>query len=774
MTLRIGWLSPLTPASGVGTFSHAVTAQFPTNVGGEAIDLTLLYPDHAVLHHGDHRSVRIEDSDSFRNVLELFDLLVYNIGNNTEHHETIFRLLRTHPGVIVCHDYVYQHYLAARSMASGRSFASFAALLMKFGDEGAGSYLERSRITSRVGKIRYSPWDSDASAAQPMSEAILDLGSALVVHSRFAHKHAEKRFKGPILRLGMPHDQKTPPSGDTFEAWSQTVATKHKFHMIAFGHIQATKCLDLILEAMASSKMLRLKIRFTIVGFVGDFDYFRRLEELVATLGMRKIVHFETGVSDARLLEITSDADLFINLRRPNTEGSSASLIEQLDSGRPVVVLDSGCYAEIWSNAAVKLPVDAGAEEIKSALEQLLENPGNLPIIGNAGRAYARKWTCASYSQSIVDFILQHRDLLHRRGVLLGAGAKPRRANEDRDANWIANLAQARAAMRYLDRNILVLDPELIMRMNANDLCSYVAQVIFGIFNDPRLVRALGRFFVGREGRSVYWACAKFSLIVEAVFVNDEGARDRLAISGPCFDPEYWDVLESLPPPQYVSAATLTILGRSPTLHELALAGEVRSSDGSGKRRALIEIVQSASSNITTGAAKLKRWLEQPLEHDLGNELPAILRDLDCGVGSFEFREHVDLSGFFPQESDHAWSRGSRGFVALRLGPEVQRVEVAVRSVDADAEQPAVIRLSTGTTIAEIEVRTCEPHWIILDIPQHFARSDATTWLQLSTSRIGRPVGSPDTRVLGVCLLQLKIMTAPCNEVRTLMSPAEP
>ena len=196
MTLRIGWLSPLTPASGIGTFSHAITSKLPTRVDGEEIDLTLLYPDHAVLHHGSRRSIRIEDTDSFRNVLELFDLLVYNIGNNTEHHELIFRLLRTHPGIVVCHDYVYQHYLADRSMHNGRSFASFAALLMKFGDGDTGPYLARSRITSRLGKVRYSPWDSDASALQPMSEAILDLGSALVVHSRFARKHAEKRFEG--------------------------------------------------------------------------------------------------------------------------------------------------------------------------------------------------------------------------------------------------------------------------------------------------------------------------------------------------------------------------------------------------------------------------------------------------------------------------------------------------------------------------------------------------------------------------------------------------
>ena len=377
MTIRIGWMSPLTPASGIGTFSHAVASKLPKTVDGEAIDVTLLYPDHAVLHRGSRRSIRIEDTDSFRNVLELFDILVYNIGNNTEHHEVIFRLLRTHPGIVICHDYVYQHYLADRSMHNGRSFASFAALLMKFGDRDAGPYLARSRITSRLGKTRYSPWDSEVSAAQPMSEAILDLGSALVVHSRFARTHAEKRFEGPILQLGMPHDQKpSKASADAYESWTRRVAGKVALSMVSFGHIQATKCIDLILEALAASKPLRQSVRYTIAGFVGDWDYLRRLEEIVASAGLKEVVRFETGVSETRLAELIADADLFINLRKPNTEGSSASLIEQLDTGRPVVVLDSGCYGEVPPDAAVKLPADAGIDEVRAALETRLRHYG--------------------------------------------------------------------------------------------------------------------------------------------------------------------------------------------------------------------------------------------------------------------------------------------------------------------------------------------------------------------------------------------------------------
>ena len=774
MTFRIGWLSPLTPASGVGTFSHSIARVLPTQVDGEPIEVTMLYPEHAVLHRGSYRAVRIEDTESFRNVLDLFDVLVYNIGNNTEHHETIFRLLRTNPGIVICHDYVYQHYLADRSMNSGGNFASFAAMLMKFGDDSAGPYLARSRITNRLGKIRYSPWDSEASAVQPMSEGIVDLGSALVVHSRFAQRRVEKRFQGPILRLGMPHDQKPPLGPDTLEAWAKTMETKHNLHAASFGHIQSTKCLDIVLEAMAASDALTRGLRYTIAGHVGDWDYLRRLQEIVAEAGMQESVRFETSVSELRLSEIMRDADFFINLRKPNTEGSSASLIEQLDSGRPVVVLDSGCYAEVPSDAALKLPAEAQAEDVRAALEQFIAAPKHLPPMGRAGRMFARAWNCASYGESLVRFALEHHDLLKRRGRMTGVGDGDRHGDlVENDEAWVENLAQARGALRYLDRNVLALDPELVMNLRKDDLCTYVAHVVFGIFDDARLDRALSRFFASRTGRVLYWDCAKFSIIAEAVLAKTNDARERLVSLGPCYDPDFWSVLVSLPALPFADAAALMLLGRPPSTEEIALAGARNQNERLAKRMVLLEVVRQ-SSDGDDGLAKLRRSLEQPFDHELETELPLIDGDLECMVGSALFREHADLSGFYAQEADHAWTRGARGFIGLRLGPNVMRIETSVRNINPDPDRPAVVALSSGTASVEVEIRSDAPQLLSLDICGPLKGADATTWLQLSTTRHEPPQRTLDTRVLGVCLLALKVVVGSMDKALALARQPNP
>src|SRR5665213_1487160 len=114
MTYRIGWLSPFTPASGVGTFSSAVTESFPESFRGEPLELTILHGPTETLYRSRHRQIQIRSSKDVYPFLDLFDLLVYNMGNNELHHGIIFDLMLIRPGIVILHDYVYQHYLVGR------------------------------------------------------------------------------------------------------------------------------------------------------------------------------------------------------------------------------------------------------------------------------------------------------------------------------------------------------------------------------------------------------------------------------------------------------------------------------------------------------------------------------------------------------------------------------------------------------------------------------------------------------------------------------------
>lgn len=756
MTVRVGWLSPLTRASGIGTFSQAIGKHFPTTFDGETVEVSMLHPPHPEAPGNLRHRLCIQDTEEFRTILELFDVLVYNIGNNREHHETIFSLLRTNPGIVICHDFVYQHYVAELSAINGGDFASYAAFLMKFGGRDASRPLVRSRITSRRAKPRYAPWDSVAVSAEPMSEAILNLGSALIVHSHFSYSHAQAHFEGPITKLGLPHDLK-PARPDTWNVWAASVAAKSRFHAVSFGHIQPTKCIELMLEALIASPTLKSQLHYTIAGFVGDGPYLEMLQGIVASEGLQDIVHFEKDISQERLSCLINEADLFVNLRRPNTEASSASLIEQLGSGRPVMTFDSGCYAEVPIGGSVKLPKDAGVDELVSALEALLASPAALPVIGQAGRDHSREWSCASYGEELLRFIFQNRALLQRRARIVGASDRQCEMSNPPDEAWRENLAKARLAFCYLNRDVLIVDPALIMQLDEPELCSYVAHVIFGVFDDERLYSSIKRYFSGRDRRSIVWGCIRFDLVMKAV-ANKGDARDRLRNSQPCFDPEFWKIVAVLSFVSYITIAFLIVLGRTASDQDLGFSDRAGRDDRSLKMNVLLQILKDSRHYNTDRAKSLQDWLEASAHHYSGEDLPEITQDTALHVGTSDFRTHVDLVGFYPQEADHAWTSGERGLIGLRLSPAIRRMEVSIRSVLAEEHLPVVLSLSWASLHAEVEVRDCLPHFLALTIPTSVS-SDKIFWFEVASNRPMRPPNSQDTRVLGACLMSLLVST---------------
>lgn len=756
MTYRIGWLSPLTPDSGIGTFTHAIARYLPRQYNGEAIDLTLLYVGHEKLYGSEHRAICIGADESFHRVLSLFDLLVYNTGNNREHHDPIYALLRLYPGIIISHDFVYQNYLADRSQRLTGGFSSLAALLHLYAGDSARRYLRRSRYTSRSGCLRYFPWETTANSEQPMSDPILALGSAVVVHSTFARRYVESCFAGPVMQLGMPHDQKDPPSVAIDPVtWAAGLATKSRFELVFFGHVQATKCIELIFDALASSLTLRRRLHFTIAGFVFAKAYFEHLKAVAARLSLQDCVSFEPEVSERRLAELMRDADIFSNLRRPNTEGSSVSLIEQMKTGKPVLVIDSGCYADVPAGAAVKFSVDVTSEQLGEVLERLIDEPSSMPAIGETGRAFALSWSCAGYAESLLRFAQEHRDLLNARAVAVATRAAALSDSAADDA-WSGALARGRRALTYFDRNVLPVDPQLILKMSHTALCEYVAHVLFGVFDDAPLDRALSRFFVRLDGRQRYWACVRFSIIADAAFGENEAARERLVNLRACHDLEFWSVIAALPVRQCLTAATLMLVKRSPNDAELSTCG-LDDIDGFPKRLRIAELVRSLDPMTASALGQLGRWLGAPGSPGAGPDPRNLDGEFDAVVGSASFKDRVDLSGFYVMEADHAWTRGPRGFIGLRGDTHAHalEVEVLMRHICASAEHPATMSLSHETLTTSTTIEDCVPRWLSIALPPAAGASEVR-WLQLATDLTAVPDASADTRLLGLCILQLR------------------
>ena len=98
-------------------------------------------------------------------------------------------------------------------------------------------------------------------------------------------------------------------------------------------------------------------MHYTVVGPDDGFKaYVSDLRRLIARHADRVNVEIARLASGRGARTPDGAADVFVNLRHPVMEGSSASLMRQLAYGRPILCFDSGFFAELPEGA-----VDAGA-----------------------------------------------------------------------------------------------------------------------------------------------------------------------------------------------------------------------------------------------------------------------------------------------------------------------------------------------------------------------------------------------------------------------------
>lgn len=762
MTLRIGWLSPFTRRTGVGTFSKALTDAMPATTGeGEAIDLTVVGPISDGLYRTRHRFIDIASTSVDSGFYDLFDVVICNIGNNTEHHNSIIEVLRNKPSVVICHDYVYQHYLATIVYDKGRSFADYVALNARYGGPDAVKVVRRSNVTSGKGLL-YAPWDSDFSGHEPLAAPLLQLGSALVVHSAFAERYARDRFQGPILRLGMPHDQRPVSRAG---AGAPRRRRGERMTVVSFGHIQSTKCIDDVLRAIAGSDRLRRHLTYVISGFASSRAYLQELRDLAADLDLEECVRFAPDLSDADLDDLTDEAHAFINLRYPNTEGASVSLIEQLVTAKPVIVLDTGCYAEIPDDAVIKVARPRDVNAIREALHRMLASRDGLDAIGQRGREHALRLDCRGYTARLVDFLGREREVLRRRGAVtarcrIGLGSPAVRLDAADDA-WSEALATARTSLDLLETGDLAHDPELVQSLSGDRLVDFVQAAILLDGANHRLTAALKALLADRT--QVYALTRGLWIVREAIVARSPKALDALPRVFPHDDIPFWTVIESLGPAVLTELCFRVFFGIAPPAADLP-------EGGTAPRRALepirlAEWLAGRDRRDLTAPPKSFDAVLDWLRHMPSGDDPGPLELLPVGrsvtIGSPEQRRYLRLSGFFDEEHDHAWTRADFGLVYVSPAPGTKRIVLSGYNLDGEATVSLSAATGSGTTTpAPMPVGTQLDHFEI-NLREPVASETVAPVrlsIRLSSCRSPAELGlSCDPRPLGFCLKQIAV-----------------
>ena len=110
-TKRVAWLSPFGPRSDIGAFTRNLLPHWASGTPG-GFEAHLWVNENGPAYAADIPAFPLGTQANAPELLGLYDFTLFNVGNNQENHLDIFSCLKSNPGVVILHDYVYQHFFA--------------------------------------------------------------------------------------------------------------------------------------------------------------------------------------------------------------------------------------------------------------------------------------------------------------------------------------------------------------------------------------------------------------------------------------------------------------------------------------------------------------------------------------------------------------------------------------------------------------------------------------------------------------------------------------
>lgn len=336
---RLAYFSPLPPQrTGIADYSAELLPYLARHA-----ELTLFADDPAEVDAALQRQFTIQPIAAFAAQRRAYDLALYQMGNSSDFHQSIYRTLLRYPGLVVLHDYVLHHFMVGCTVAQGDTAGYVREMGYALGSAG----MQQARAIAQGSQP--FPWYD-----VPLNERLLDVSLGVMVHSRYVEGLIHQR--SPHIQTAVISQPMQPVEGCA----SRRSALPWPADAIIFaslGQITPAKQIDQALRALARLRRSLPQARLLLVGEVMKEGV--DLKGLIRQLGLEDAVHCTGFVGDLQAFaEWTNAADVVVNLRYPTTGETSATALRAMAAGRPVIVSDHGWYAELPDEACCKVPVN--------------------------------------------------------------------------------------------------------------------------------------------------------------------------------------------------------------------------------------------------------------------------------------------------------------------------------------------------------------------------------------------------------------------------------
>ncbi|HEX3557352.1 MAG TPA: glycosyltransferase family 4 protein [Thermoanaerobaculia bacterium] len=390
--MRVAFFSPLPPMkSGIADYSAELLPYLAEECEVELIVDEGLRPDPALAGrfavHGHRALPRLLAEGRF-------DVVLYQLGNNPDYHATVYRTLLEHPGVVVLHEYVIHHMVRELTLHAGRPDEYVREMRYAYGRTGEAG----ARRCVATG-VPLDPW------SYPLFERVVDASLGTIVHNGFTRDRV--LASRPLARVAtVPHHLSLDfpgGKGGPEEARAALGIAPDEFVVATFGFLTAAKRPEVLLRAFARLRRGFPRARFLIVGEVSPhFDFAR-----VFTSELREGVAITGRLDLDRFLLHMQACDVAVNLRHPTAGETSGTVIRLLGLGKPVIVNDTGAFAEIPDDCCAKVDLDDTEEELLLAYLRALAGDEALRrrLGENARRHMALHHTLAGSARGYADFL---------------------------------------------------------------------------------------------------------------------------------------------------------------------------------------------------------------------------------------------------------------------------------------------------------------------------------------------------------------------------------
>jgi glycosyltransferase involved in cell wall biosynthesis len=280
---------------------------------------------------------------------ERCDIGLYHVGNNRLH-SAVYRRALEHPGVVVLHDAVLNHFLLGQL-----DEAAYAEeFVYNYGEwsRGLGRELWRSRAVS-ASDSRYFEY--------PMLRRIAETARAVVVHNPAAAESVRKH--APDARIveipHLFHCGCIPPESEAMRFRQKLGIPPGAFLFGVFGYLRESKRLLSVLGAFQSLRQRGADTALLVAGEFVSTDLERAAGPVLSTAGVTRLPF----LSERDFWLAASAVDACINLRYPGAGETSGIAIRLMGIGKPVLLTDGPEYARFPADSCVRIATGAGERD---------------------------------------------------------------------------------------------------------------------------------------------------------------------------------------------------------------------------------------------------------------------------------------------------------------------------------------------------------------------------------------------------------------------------